>query len=174
MGSVLQFVSAQSTQWWGNRSFRFRANFRLDLNFLSVLHNFAFPFHCRAPSDLSHVYAKLLKFFQTGNWACQFLCVSSSVRCLFCWISWAGWFRWAALPGGSHVRCPCSVPLIMHRRKKRGKVTDSGWSVRSGLARLQASCFLSQEIFSSGTWSREMCVLSLAPPCTSHDFEQGI
>lgn len=78
---------------------KWKLSFQGKLFFLILLF-----FHCRAPSMTSKL---IFPMFMPNCWNPLWQvakpassCVSSLVRYLFCWPSWVGWLRWAALPWG--------------------------------------------------------------------------
>lgn len=151
---------------------QYKSTWCFALNFLSILY-FAFSFRALSmPSEAIFPMLVPTTPVLSGGFARQFIHVSSLVGRWFCWPPCACEPGWAAYPEGPGLDAP-TLHNSLHT-EERGKVTGSGWSVRSGLARLQAFCFLGNfEQCREWIWSRQMCIPSLAPPRTGYDFEQG-
>lgn len=120
-------------------------------------------FHCSTydkQTDLSHVYAKLLKSSLTGGQACQFMCeLTSEVFVLLPILSGLAQVRNIAsrAPEWTLLRC------TTHHTGEKGEVKWlTGWPGRSG----SKPCTVERPIP-----SRQTCVVFASTMC--HDFEQG-
>ena len=93
------------------------------------------------------------------------------------WTPWAGWPRWAALLW----RLCHKMPLLCIPHSTPEKREVKWWSQvdQFGVAWQDfkpsaSSARRFQAVHREWVWSTGMCIPSLAPPCTSYDFEQGI